>query len=153
VDFQTARPPQESLPDGRPGSGIVTRFEVTTIFLPKGLFELAKRPTDLVVIASHEELQTHLDRLGLATAWYAMTTEGHQLNGTAAEITFIRRPGESPEHFEEYQAVMATAAGRPPDHPGLDFSRAKVVVFADSLMKRDPREVVTELTPQAGRSR
>jgi hypothetical protein len=153
VAFQTARPPLESLPDGRPGSGIVTRVEVTTIWLPKGLFELAQRPADHAVIASHEELQTHLDRQGLATAWYAMTTRGYQLNGAAAEITFIRRPGESPEHFEEYQAVMATAAGRPPDHPGLDFSRARVVAFADSLLNADPREVVAEMTTQADRSR
>jgi hypothetical protein len=87
------------------------------------------------------------------TAWYAMTTRGYQLNGRAAEITFIRWPRESSEHFGEYQDVMATAAGTPPDHPGLDFSRAKVVVFSDSLLKADPREVVTELTTQSSRSR
>ena len=153
VGFQTARPAPENLPDGPPGSGIVTRNEVTTIWLPQGLFDLARRKTEPAVFASHGELRTHLDRAGLGTAWYAMTTRGYQLNGRAAEITFISWPGESPERFEEFQDVMAGVAGRPPDHPGVDFSSAKVVVFSDSLLKADPREVVTEVTTQSGRSR
>ncbi len=153
VDFQTARPAPENLPDGPPGSGIVVRVEVTTIWLSQGLFDLAQRKTDPAVFASHEELRTRLDRVGLGAAWYAMTTRGYQLNGRAAEITFIRRRRDSSEDFGEYQDVMATAAGRPPDHPGLDFSRARVVVFSDRLLIADPVEVVTELTTQSGRSR
>ncbi len=153
VDFQSTRPAPEHLPDGSPGSGIVARVEVTAIWLPQGLFDLAQRKTGAAVFASHEELQTHLDRLGLGTAWYAITSRGHQLNGRAEEITFIRWPGESPEQFEQYEEVMAMAAGRPPDHAGLDDSHANVTVFSDSLLKANPREVVGELTTQAGRSR
>ena len=103
------------MPDGPPGSGVVARFEVTTIWLPQGLFDLAQRKTEPAVFASHEDLRTHLDHLGLGTAWYAMKYRGYQVTGRAEEITVIRRPGESPEHVAEYHDVMATAAGRPPD--------------------------------------
>jgi hypothetical protein len=153
VGFHAARLALEVLPDGPPGSGIVMRAEVTTIWLPQGLFDLAKRPTDPAVFESHEELRTHLDRLGMGTTWYALTTRGRQLDGRIAEMILIRWPRESPEHLEEYRGVLASAAGRPADHPGLDLSRAKVFVFSDSLLKGDPREVVTELTTQAGRLR
>ena len=61
VGFQPARPAPENLPDGPPGSGIVARVEVTTIWLPQGLFDLAQRKTDPAVFASHEELWTHVE--------------------------------------------------------------------------------------------
>jgi hypothetical protein len=44
----------------------------------------------------------------------------------------------APENLPD---VMATAAGTPPDHPGVDYSRAKVLIFADSLLKAETREV------------
>ena len=124
-----------------------------SIWHPQGLLNLAQRPTDPAVFASQEKLRTDLDHLGLGTAWCAMTTRGYQLNGRAAEITFIRRPGESYEHIREFQDMMATTAGTPPDQPGLDYSCVKIIVFSDSLLKGDPREIVTELTTQSGRSR
>ena len=66
------------------------------------------------VFLSPEALHTELKRRGLNDAWYALTFRGHQANGEFVEITQIRRLSEAADHLDELQAVMATAAGRPP---------------------------------------
>jgi hypothetical protein len=58
------------------------------------------------------------------------------VNGRFAEITQIRRLSEVADHLDELRAVMATAAGRPPQYDGLDFSHARVefeALFRHSL--------------------
>jgi hypothetical protein len=101
---------------------------------------------------SFEELQTDLGRNGWRAAWYALTYRGHQVNGGSGEITQIRRLSEAADHLDELQAVMATAAGRPPRSGGRDFSHARVEVIPDTLRALDPREAITRLMaePVAG---
>jgi hypothetical protein len=94
---------------------------------------------------SGEELKTYLRRNGWSAAWYALTYLGHPVNGGYGEITQIRRLSEAADHFDEHQAVMATAAGRPPRFEGGKFSRARVEVFPESLQAVDPREAITRL--------
>jgi hypothetical protein len=81
----------------------------------------------------------------LEKLWYALTYRLHQANGKLGEITQIRRLSEAADHLNELQAVMATAAGRPPRYEGQDFSQARVEVIPDALRALDPREAITRL--------
>jgi len=135
-----------------PGSGIVLRIEVTTIWIPQVLLDLARRKAATLVDRSPEDLKTYLERYKREAAWYALTYRGHQVNGRFAESTQIRRLSEAADHLDELQAVMATAAGRPPRLDGRDFSRARVEVIPETLQAVDPREAITRLMaePVAG---
>jgi hypothetical protein len=140
------RPPA-AVPDteGPPGSGITVRTEVTAIWMPQSLHDLARHQAGPPVDRSVEELQAHLGRSGWIAAWYALTYRGHQVNGGFGEITQIRRLSDAAGHLSEFQAVMATAAGRPPRDERLDFSQARVEVIPVTLQSVDPREAITRL--------
>jgi hypothetical protein len=142
-----------SPPEDPPGGRIILRTEVITVWLPRELLDQARCQTDPPVIHWREELRAHLERRGLRNAWYAMTSRGYQVNGGVAEITLIRRPHESPEYFGEFQAVMAIAAGRPPNYHDLDLSRATVGIIPDGMLTGEPRDAVIELTAQSDHSR
>ena len=82
-------------PEDAPGSGIVMRTEVTTLWIPRPFAMWPKvRPADLVT-RSPEALQTELERRGLNDAWYALTYRYYQVNGDSAEITQVRRISEA----------------------------------------------------------
>jgi hypothetical protein len=141
-----AGPPSKApAPEGPPGSGIVLRTEVTAIWMPQALRELARHRAGPPVDRSPEELQTDLGRDGWRAAWYALTYRGHQVNGELGEITQIRRLSEAADHRDELQAVMATAAGRPPRDEGGDVSHARVEVIPDTLQAVEPRAAITRL--------
>ena len=74
--------------------------------------------------------------------------QGHQVNGGFGEITQIRRLGDAAAHLDEFQAVMATAAGRAPLRVREDFSHATVEVIPDTLRAADAREAITALLAQ-----
>jgi hypothetical protein len=137
----TAAPAPEALP----GSGIILRTEVTAIWMPQALRDLARHQAGPPVDRSPEELQGYLGRNGWRAEWYALTYRTHQANGASGEITQIRRLSEAADRLDELQAVMATAAGRPPRHEGRDFSHARVEVIPDTLQAVDPREAITRL--------
>ena len=60
-------------------------------------------------------------------------------------MTQIRRLSEAADHLDELQAVMATAAGRPPQLETRDFSHARIKVIPDTMQSMDPREAITRL--------
>jgi hypothetical protein len=152
LDFHEAKPDVDVLPDGAPGSGIVDRTEVTRIWLPQGLYDLAKREGETPAVRSHEELQTHLDRLGKGASWYVLAFRHHQADGRVTTIHQIRRPRETPQSFGEFMDAMATVAGIPPKRTELDFSKAQVSVIPDTVSTADPREIIPELSIQPERS-
>jgi hypothetical protein len=132
-----------------PGSGVNSRTEVTAIWIPRSLLDLARDQAGSSVHSSPEELQTYLEQQGWRTAWYALTYRAHQVDGRFAEITQIRLLTEAAEHLDEFQAVMTAAARRPTRLEGWDRSRANVVVIPDAFQCVDPREAITALmTPR-----
>jgi hypothetical protein len=135
-----------------PGSGIVVHTKVTAIWLPRALLDLAQQQGGPAVDRSPEELQTYLGRYGWTAAWYALTCRGYQANGESGEITQTRLLNDAADHLEELQAVLATAAGRPPRFERVDFSHARVEVIPDTLQSVDRREAITRLMakPVAG---
>jgi hypothetical protein len=140
-------------PDAAPGSGIVMRTEVTTVWVPPALVDLAHRATDSSVARSRDELKTYIDINDQSRAWYALVCRGHQVNGGVADLAQIRRSDEWSGRFEEFQDMLSAVAGRPPREGGLDFSSATVGVIPDELLAADPREAVAHLTDRPGCSR
>jgi hypothetical protein len=93
-------------PEEPPGSGIVTRTEVTAVWVPRSLRDLARRRADPPAIRSTEEMRDLVRRCGRGAPWYALTWRGYQVNGESAEITQIR---------------LVSEIGRPPRRaPGRD---------------------------------
>ena len=141
VSFQAGAPG----PEDPPGSGIVVRTEVTALWIPRALRDVAQGEAGAPVFRSPEALQTELKRRGLNDAWYALTYRGYQVNGDSAEITQVRRISEAPAHIEEFQDMMAMAAGHPPRHEGREFSHVKVEIIPDTLLTANPLEAVSQL--------
>jgi hypothetical protein len=131
--------------DDPPGSGIVLRTEVSTIWVSQAFLDLAQHEPAPLVFRSHEELETYMQRQELGDEWYALTYRGHQVNGETAKFTQVRRACEWSGHFEEFRDVASSIAGKPPRDKGLDFSHAAVGVIPERLLKTNPREAVTEL--------
>jgi hypothetical protein len=132
-------------PEGAPGSGVILRTQVTAIWVPRTLRDLALQKADPTIDHSPEEVQACLERSGSESAWYALTYRGHQVNHDFADITQVRPLSEAANHTEELQAVMATAARRPPRCGARDFSHARVKVIPDTMQAMDPREAITRL--------
>jgi hypothetical protein len=139
-------PPAEApAPEGPPDSGIVVAIEVTAIWIPQALCDLARHQAGPLVNCSPEEAQTHLARKGWRVAWYARTFRAHQVNGEFDEITQIRWLSESADHLDEFQSMIATAAGRPARFGSGDFPPPRVLIIPDTLQNADPREAITQL--------
>jgi hypothetical protein len=67
-------------PEEPSGSGIVVHTEVTAIWLPQALLDLARQQGCPLEFRSTEELQAFLGRSGCTTAWFALTYRYHQVN-------------------------------------------------------------------------
>jgi hypothetical protein len=132
-------------PDSPPGLGIIVHTEITAIWLPRPLLELARDQLGSLGVRSPEELRTCLGRNGWTTAWYALTYRADQVNGQYGEFTQIRPLSDSPDYLGELQAVMATAAGRPTTFESPGFSQARVEVIPDELQAFEPREAITRI--------
>jgi hypothetical protein len=141
VSFQAGAPG----PENPTGSGIIVRTEVTALWIPRALHDVAQSEAGAPVLLSPAELHTEMKRRGLNDAWYALTYRGHQVNGEFEEITQIRRLSEAADHLDEFQDMMATVAGRPPRYEGGDYSHARVEFIPDTLQAVDPRDAVTRL--------
>jgi hypothetical protein len=147
VSFQTAT----LSPEDPPGSGIVMRAEVTAIWIPQALLDLAQREAGPPVIRSPEELRVCLERHGLSGAWFALTYRGYQVHGESTEITQVRRMSEMPDHFAEFQHLLAEAGGNQARSEARDSSRTTIHIIPDSLLNADPLKAITELmTPRVG---
>ena len=94
---------------------------------------------------SPDELRTCLERNEWPDPWYALTCRHYQVNGQYSEFTQIRWLTQAAGHLDEFQAVMATAAGRPPRFEGSDFSHARIEVIPDALQAVEPREAIRRL--------
>jgi hypothetical protein len=141
VSFKAGAPESEDLP----GSGIIVRAEVTGLWIPGALHDVAQSEAGAPVFLSQGALVTELKRRGLKDTWYALTYRVHKVNGDFEVITQIRRLSEAADRLDELEAVMAAVAGRPPRYEGLDFSDAKVEIIPETLQAVDLREAVIRL--------
>jgi hypothetical protein len=145
VSFQAGAPH----PEGPPGSGIIERTEVTVVWIPGALRDVAQAEGGSPGPCFLDPLQAELKRRGLNDASYAVTCRGYQVDGLSGEITQIRRLSEAADHLDELHAVMATAAGRPPRDEGRVSWHARVEIIPEALQAVDPREAIARLTSEA----
>jgi hypothetical protein len=136
------RVPREQEANDRPAAGVTVRTEVIQAWLPETMIILAARGSNAIVLRSHQELRELLEHQGHEDAWYALRVRHHQVNGEAAEITFIRHPYREPENFQEFLDVVATSAGNPASDPVADYSRATVHIMPASMSERELREAI-----------
>jgi hypothetical protein len=108
---------------------------------------VAQGEAGATVFHSPEALQTELERRGLNDAWYALTYRLYQVNADSAEITQVRRISEARAHIEEFQDMLASAAGHLPRHVGREFSQVKVGIIPDTLLTANPLNAVSQLVP------
>jgi hypothetical protein len=138
--------PAEAPAPGRPpGSGIVVKSEVTAIWIPQALRDLALRLAGTPADCSLERMQTYLARNGWKDPWYALTLWECDPTGRCAEITHTRWVSELADRRDELQAVMATAAGRPPRFEDGRFSHTRVEVIPDTFKAVDAHSEIIRL--------
>ncbi len=125
-------------------SGVPSRVEVSTIYLPPEFVALCKLPPGAAEIQSHDGLRVYLEDRGMEVAWYAITTQSFG-PGAATTLTSFCRPFDSPDRFEQFLDVLATAAGDPPSYPGTDYSTARIVVMPDEIARSEPAEAMAKL--------
>jgi hypothetical protein len=136
-------------PADQPGSGIVVRTEVTVLWIPLSLLDLAQDEAGRPTLRPPEVLRSELTRRGMNDAWYALTYRGYNASGTFGEVTQIRCLSDAAAHLNELQAVMATAAGNSTRSNALDFLHTRVEIIPDALQAVDPREAITGLISNA----
>jgi hypothetical protein len=138
-------------PPPRPGSGIPHHVQVKTICIHPALAVLSALSSDRAPLRSHDALRRYLESRGSQSAWYAITTRAFAPAGFTT-ITSFSRPYESPERSAQLADVLATAAGKPPAYPGIDYSAAEIVVIPDDLACEEPREAIANLMARLGSS-
>jgi hypothetical protein len=144
VGFRATAPPSVE----PAGSGIVVRTDVTAIWVPHAFLDVAQGKAGSPVIRSPEGLRTELERHGVNAAWYAVAYRSYQVNGDSVETAQVRRMTEASAHIEEFQDVMACAAGNPPRDAGSDFSHVMVGIIPDTRQSADPIKAVAKLMAQ-----
>jgi hypothetical protein len=129
--FDAVVPRRGAVPElsDAPGSGVIVRSEVSDLWLPETLVDLARSESPALVARTHQELKKALERRGQGNLWYAITVRCHQVNIRTLDISFIRYPYRQPEHLHEFMNVLATAVGSPPRHPSADYSAAIVHIL------------------------
>ncbi len=134
-------------PEDPPGSGIVVQTEVTALWIPRALRDVAQGEAGAPILPCPQALQTEPERRSLTDAWYAVSYRSYQVNGDCAEITQVRRISEACSHVEEFQNVMAMAAGNPPYYEGRELSPVKVEIIPDTLLTANPLWVCGPASP------
>jgi hypothetical protein len=145
--IQVTNPPQ-SAAEEKTNRGAIVRGEVKSLWLHPAFYALAHQPPEAAAAESQEAFQSYAKRHGLDGAWYVITTRHTLADGRVEVSSTIRRPFEMPiGHFSEFPAVLAAAASTPPGLPsGLaGFSKPKIFVIPERLLKSDPREAFDEL--------
>src|SRR5262249_51717794 len=130
------------------GTGVDERSEIVEIWLPKALYDLVNDEPELHTVRSGAELRSRLKANGSAPVWIAFRVRHFSRDGRSTDIRHFNYPcDESGPVFRQCLDLVATAAGKPPHYPLVDFSAAKVGIIPDPLMQRNPRDVLDELMP------
>jgi hypothetical protein len=132
-------------PTEESGAGVTIRTEMTDLWLPEELAELAKCPSQFQAIRTHNALRRFLESKHQEAMWYGLTARAQQVNGAVVDLRFIRRPYDDAGHFAELQKVVAAAGNCPPCRPAEDFAEASIHIMSLKNSKREPSQVMAEL--------
>jgi hypothetical protein len=120
----------------------IVRAEILTLYASQRLIDFC-RNHDLCAIASRDELMCLIECDGLENSWYGSTVRLFQANGRSRDSSGWGSLTDS--SFRHNLAVLRTLAGRPPQTPKLDYSRAKIVVIPHQRENEDPLMVLEQL--------
>jgi hypothetical protein len=134
------------LRQGGPGSGVVVQTDVAVVWVPRAIRDFALGQARSPVQTSLAAVQTELKRHGVNDAWYAIEHRGYPVDRHSGRTTQTRRLSEAGEHLDEFQAVMAMAAGRHGD--GRDSRDVRVEIIPEAFQSLDPREAMARLTSE-----
>ena len=154
LDSRAIRRPGQSMERiDPPGTGINIRTEVTHLWLPETLIELAREQVEpeAMPVQTYDELQVVLERGERQDVWYAITLRSHQADGHVAEITYIRKPYHESENFREVPHILARAARVPSPDGASPFSEAEIHILSRAQTQREPREVMEQLVGSPAR--
>jgi hypothetical protein len=149
VNLQTPAPDEFIQADDQTSGGIDERSEFVEIWLPKALYDLANDEPGALSAGSGAELRSRSKGCRSAPVWIAFRVRHYPRHGRPTDIRHLSYPWDaSGPDFQQYLDLLATAAGKPPRYPTVDFSGAKVGIIPDRLMGRNPRDVLDELIPE-----
>jgi hypothetical protein len=145
------RPPPDQKPDavsererdGRPGDGIIVSSHVVHIWLPEPLDAWARQNLRSFSELSHDDLRKIIERQDHQSLFYAFTVRALQADGHWEDISFIRHPFREPDNRQEFVDILATAAGVPPLHRALDYSRAEVHFVPPTMTRNELLEAIS----------
>ncbi len=128
-----------------PGSGVTVRIDLSHIWVPARLLELAKREAENPKLRSEEELRSELKKIGGEGLWYALTLQLHQEDGGMSEVTTVDSPYHSTRELPSFLDLVDTIGSKRQDHAESNSSTPVLHIIPDELMQRPAREAVMEL--------
>lgn len=129
----------------RPGSGITVRIDLTDIWVPARILDLAERESTNPKLLSGKEFNRLLKYEGGEIPWNAVTLELHQADGGTAEITTIDHPHHSNRPLRSFRDLLDEIAGRLHVDASPSSRAPAVHLIPEALLRRPPREAVEEL--------
>jgi hypothetical protein len=130
------------------GAGVDERSQIVEIWLPKALYDQVNDEPELHAVRSGAELRSRLKGKGLAPVWIAFRVRHYSRGGRSTDVRHFNYPcSETGQTFQLCLDLLATAAGKPPHYPTANFSAARVGIIPDTLIQRNPRDVLDDLMP------
>jgi hypothetical protein len=126
------------------GAGLTVWSDLLSVCLTESLYDLITRRQPLQIPQSHEELCRMLERENMRDAWYLLNFQFCRSDGQYEFASIVRRPYEQPQHFKEFQAMLATVAGNPTRIDEADFTTTSIEILPRETSRCDPREVAKQ---------
>jgi len=128
--------------DDQPAGGVTVEARVTDIWLPQTLADVARRELPSLADPGQDGLRRRLERRPVPRLFYAFTVRTLQVNGGVSTLTFLRGSPSEAIDLDQFLDVLATAAGRPPVRPGVDYTGATLHVLPSATSQRELLEAI-----------
>ncbi len=136
-----------------PGSGITVQIDLTDIWVPRQLYELARSQCANPKLASEEALKRQLRNDGLENLWFAGTLALHQPDGGISLITTIDHPCASTTTIPSLFDLLDEIGGSPKNDSSAPRSAPRVHVIPEELLSRPPSNAVNDLLQERSSDR
>ena len=143
--IDVSRPQRHNADQEPPGAGVIVHDRITHIIVPSAYPELAKAPSFVAALESHEALQHYFRQRGLTKSWYALKSVKQQANGAEVATIYYTQPFETRSKLPEFRAVMERLAGKTPENYQADFSGSTIDTLPDKFAAREPDAVIADL--------
>jgi hypothetical protein len=134
---------------GPPGSGTTVRTELVDIWLPRELYELARRRAENRLTLSDDtvwalEWTQQRDK----HLWYALSDRLYQVDGRVAEVTTIYTPDRYSWQPDRLPELVAAIAAELPHDTNSQRLQAKLHIIPEALLSLEPRVAMAAVLAQ-----